>query len=290
MSSLKKHEMEAFLADENKKRNRELCDGYRHALDPKPFVEKLKEDRAALAQELEEREQNAEVDQLESEPADDDQDDDSRTGKKPKATTSKKRKRESDLEPKQKKAPKAKKDSVEPNKKKSAAGKGRKNGVKSKAMVESEDEGDNAEEDADDDGGVGTSKRASPPPSKRAKREKDDGDDCDFFFLSLSFKCSQRSSPFPVKNSTDPQADQVRDWRHRLQKVFLSNKALPKSEVRSSLYRNRCIVWHLMGDFQLMPEIDGLFTTVEEYESMTIEQLQVLYCCFFFTLHSTIVG
>ena len=26
-----------------------------------------------------------------------------------------------------------------------------------------------------------------------------------------------------------------------------------------------------------MPEIDGLFTTVEEYENMTIEQLQVLF-------------
>ena len=31
-----------------------------------------------------------------------------------------------------------------------------------------------------------------------------------------------------------------------------------------------------MSNFKLMPEIDGLFTTVEEYESMTIEQLQVL--------------
>lgn len=30
-----------------------------------------------------------------------------------------------------------------------------------------------------------------------------------------------------------------------------------------------------------MPEIDGLFTTVEEYENMTIEQLQVLYRCLF---------
>lgn len=91
-----------------------------------------------------------------------------------------------------------------------------------------------------------------------------------------------------MKTLTDPQADQVRDWRHRLQKVFLSNKALPKSEVRSSLYRNRYIVWNLMGkNFQLMPEIDGLFTTVEEYESMTIEQLQVLYCYLFTYLFST---
>jgi len=58
-----------------------------------------------------------------------------------------------------------------------------------------------------------------------------------------------------MEHFTDPQADQVREWRHRLQKVFLSNKGLLKSE--------------------LMPEIDGLFTTVEEYENMTIEQLQL---------------
>ncbi|KAF8814822.1 Tudor/PWWP/MBT [Phlegmacium glaucopus] len=231
MSTLKKHEMEAFLADDNKKRNRDLCEGYRIAVDPKPFLQKLKEDRAAIAQELEEREQNAEVDQLESEP-EDDQDDDSRAGKKSKAA-SKKRKRESDVEPKPKKTPKSKKDSAEPTKKKSVSAKGKKNGVKSKAMVESEDEGDNAEEEADDEG-AGPSKKASPPPTKKAKREKDEGDDS--------------------KLSTDPQADQVRDWRHRLQKTFLSNKAPPKPE--------------------LMPEIDVLFTTVEEYESMTIEQLQ----------------
>ena len=38
-----------------------------------------------------------------------------------------------------------------------------------------------------------------------------------------------------------------------------------------------------------MPEIDGLFTTVENYESMTIEQLQVLYCSLFiyFPLHES---
>ena len=41
------------------------------------------------------------------------------------------------------------------------------------------------------------------------------------------------------------------------------------------------------NNFQLMPEIDGLFTTVEEYESMTIEQLQVLYCYLFTYLFST---
>ena len=266
ISALKKHEIEAFLADETRKKKTDLGEGYRHALDPKHFLEKLKEDRAALALELEEREQNAEVDQLESEP-DDGQDDD-RVNKKSKSTASKKRKRESEVESKPKKAPKAKKDSIESTKKKSVASKGKKNGVKSKTMVESEDEGDNAEEDADDEEGAGPSKKVSPPAAKKAKRDKDEGDDCELpllfhyissmalhVFLSLPrilllYVMGVNTNAFSsVKISTDPQADQVRDWRHRLQKVFLSNKTLPKPEVRSLSCYNRNIGWQLKGDF-----------------------------------------
>ena len=202
--------MEAFLADENKKRNRDLCEGYRHALDPKSFVDKLKEDRAAFFQELNEFERE-QVDQLESVP-DDNQDDDSKT--KPEVTTaSKKRKRESGVELKQEKDPKVKKDAAEHNKKERAADNGRVNG--SKAMGKSEDEGDNTEEDVivDDDRSLRISKRASPPLTKEAKRDKDDGDDCDFlsFFLLLFLKGFRL---FPAKKSTmtDPQVDQVRYW------------------------------------------------------------------------------
>ena len=134
----------------------------------------------------------------------------------------------------------------------------RSNGVKSKAMVESEDEGDNVDEDADDDEGAGPSKKASPPPTKKAKRDKEEGDDGELLslflrvfsivlcgilnYLFLSFDrilffnvmCTKILVFSSAKHATDPQADQVRDWRHRLQKVFLSNKALPKYEVRSS--------------------------------------------------------
>jgi hypothetical protein len=84
-----------------------------------------------------------------------------------------------------------------------------------------------------------------------ANRKKDDGDDCEFslFFFSSLLNVLNGLRLIPAKFSGDPQADQVREWRHRLQKVFLSNKTLPKSEVRSSLYRNRFIVWHLMRNF-----------------------------------------
>ncbi|KAF8149342.1 hypothetical protein B0H34DRAFT_785371 [Crassisporium funariophilum] len=237
ISALRKHEMEAFIADDNKKRNRELFNGYSIAVDPTEFIEDLKAKRVAIAQELEEAERNAEVDQLESEP-DGLEDEDSKPAKKPKAAVSKKRKRESDAEPiKAKKTPKVKKESAEPAKKKassSTAGKGKKNGIKSKTMVESEDEGDTAEAEAEDDD-AGPSKKPSPPPTKKTKRDKDDdGDDS--------------------KISGDPQSNKVRDWRHKLQKTFLSAKIVPKAET--------------------MPEIDALFTTVEDYDGMTIEQLQ----------------
>ncbi|KAG5640837.1 hypothetical protein DXG03_006877 [Asterophora parasitica] len=57
-----------------------------------------------------------------------------------------------------------------------------------------------------------------------------------------------------AKLNEDPEANKVRDWRHRLQKAFLSNKATP--------------------DDADMPNLDALFTTVESYDSMTVAHLQ----------------
>ncbi|KIM45736.1 hypothetical protein M413DRAFT_66307 [Hebeloma cylindrosporum] len=221
MSALLPHEIEAFLADDNKKRNGELHKGYQIALDSAEFVREQRNNVRALKESMD----NAQVDQLESE---------NEEG----GSTSKKRKRDSDAEPaaKAKRAPKAptkKKDSAEPPKKKSAKG-GKKNGAKSKALIESEDEGDGAEGE-DDDEDAGPSKKTSPPPAKKAKRDKDDGSDY-------------------AKGGSDPQSLKVRDWRHKLQKTFLSNKTMPKAEN--------------------VPEIDNLFTLVENYDEMTIEQLQ----------------
>jgi hypothetical protein len=170
LSSLKSHEIEAFLADEGKKRNQDLREGYRIALNPNDWLannEKLRQ--AATQQELDAQEQ---VDQLNSESEDAG---DTRKGKGPK-----KRKRDSDEElSREKKAPKSKKDSAE-SKKKAAGGKSRKNG-RSKSVVESEDDGQHVQGDDDD---AGPSKNASSPQSKKAKREKDDdGDDCKHLLL-----------------------------------------------------------------------------------------------------------
>ncbi|CAA7270272.1 unnamed protein product [Cyclocybe aegerita] len=231
LSALLPHEIEAFLADDSKKRNGELREGYQIARDPSNWIQELHERRARMLREEAELEENAQVDQLESEGDGDDGEGDSTTGKKSKSAVTKKRKRESDAEApaKAKKGPRAKKEAGEPKKR----GGGRKNGAKSKATVESEDEGEAGEVEDEED--AGPSKKATPPPAKRAKREKDDdGDDS--------------------KNPGDPQSVKVRDWRHRLQKTFLSNKTVPRADS--------------------MSEIDELFTTVEKYEEMTIEQLQ----------------
>ncbi|KAI0829763.1 hypothetical protein BC628DRAFT_1066217 [Trametes gibbosa] len=222
ISRLQQHEIEAYISEPHK-RSGDLMKGYRIALDPKAW----EEERDAALVEAQEAEADAEVDQLESDgEAEADDDDDA-----PKKRV-KKRKRESEVAPRPK--TKAKKDSAEPTSKKRAASapKGKKTGPKSKAMVESEDEG--GAEDGEREGS-GPSKRSSPPPAKKAKRDKDDDADS------------------PLNN--DPEAIKVREWRHKLQKAFLNNKATPKGED--------------------MPTLDQLFSTVETYENMTIEYLTV---------------
>lgn len=220
ISKLQQHEIEAYI-NEPFKRSGDLLQGYRIALDPT----KWEAEREALRAEAAEEEANAEIDQLES---DGEEEADDMEEKKAK---SKKRKRDSDAAPAKPKAkPKPKKESTEPTpKKRAGSAKAKKNGIKSKAMVESEDEGG---ADADD---AGPSKQASPPPTKKAKREKDGEDEVD------------------AALSGDPEAQKVRDWRHKLQKAFLNPKAVPKDED--------------------MPPFDVIFTTVENYENMNIQYL-----------------
>lgn len=158
LSKLQKHEIEAFVNEPSKK-NGELLQGYNVALDPEPWLAK----KDAQAQEEADYEANAAVDQLDSEEDGDDE---------PKSAKSKKRKRESDAAPKAKAKAKPKKTSEEPGSKKKATGgaKGKKNGAKSKAMIESEDEGGPEAEDED-------GKKPASPVAKKAKREKTGDDD-----------------------------------------------------------------------------------------------------------------
>ncbi|KAI0074405.1 hypothetical protein K474DRAFT_1601468 [Panus rudis PR-1116 ss-1] len=200
LSKLQRHEIQAFLADPPSNKKADLIKGYRIALDPAKWEEEMEAVTAAAA----EAEENAEVDQLdESDGEHEAEDDDEEVKKKPK-----KRKRESDVPAKKTKAKPAKKD-TEPasaaKKKANGGPKAKKNGVKSKAMVESEDEGGAAEEED-----AGPSKKTSPPPAKKAKRDKDVEEETE-------------------GTSLDPEAEKVKSWRHKLQKAFLS-KGVPKDE------------------------------------------------------------
>ncbi|KAF9653894.1 hypothetical protein BDM02DRAFT_3086368 [Thelephora ganbajun] len=221
MSKLKAHEIQSYI-NEPHKRSGDLLAGYKIALNP---VEWEKE-KAIEAAEAKEKAENAQVDELDDEDAQGDEDESE------KKTTAKSRKRKREAEPAPKKtATKKTKESTEPSlKKRSAAnGKGKRNGVKSKATVESE--GDTHEEEA------GPSKKSSPPPTKKAKREEREQ-----FFLRVSHSLPE-----------DPEVLKVKEWRHKLQKAFLNNKAEPKEED--------------------MPACDELFKLLENYNEMTIVHL-----------------
>lgn len=187
ISKLKQHEIEAYINEPHKKSG-DLLTGYRIALDPSKWEkERENADLAAV-----EQEDNAPVDQLDS--------DNEGDGTK-KTSKTKKRKRESEVPPPKPKAkPKPK------GEKKAPSSRGKKNGTKSKEMVESEDDGE-PEAEAEEDEEAGSSAKAAPPPSKKPKREKEDDVD-------------------PALEA-DVEAKKVREWRHRLQKALLGSKGLP---------------------------------------------------------------
>ncbi|KAH9973947.1 hypothetical protein BJV74DRAFT_782618 [Russula compacta] len=192
ISRLKPHEIEAFI-NEPSKRSGELLDGYKVALDPAKWEEEQELKRANA----EEEEANAEVDQLDGETDGLDADGDADADEVP--SKSKKRKRESETKPKVRTKASAKKDKDADSVKRKSAGK--RNGARSKALVESEDDGA-AEADGDDDDDAGPSKRAASPPAAKKPKKDDDR-------ASLA---------------SDPEAVRVRDWRHKLQKTFLNDK------------------------------------------------------------------
>ncbi|KAK7692148.1 hypothetical protein QCA50_003767 [Cerrena zonata] len=201
ISRLLPHEIQAYI-QEPFKRSGDLLEGYKIAQDPRDW----EASRDALQAEAAENEANEEVDQLDSEGEEEAEDED----EEEKKTKSKKRKRDSEPAPKKAKAKPKKEASETSSTKKKPAGKGKKNGVKSKAMIESEDEGA-AERDDED---AGPSQKASPPPAKKARKEKDEDE----------------GDPL----AKDPDAIKVRDWRHKLQKAFLG-KIVPKDEDMPSL-------------------------------------------------------
>ncbi|KAJ3876449.1 hypothetical protein F5051DRAFT_461571 [Lentinula edodes] len=215
ISKLKPNEVESYIADHTEgKRSGDLLQGYKIARDPTEWAQDLAEKAAAKAEEEEARGDIDEEDELVD---DGERPAGSKKRKAPNAsasTATKKRKRNSEPGTTTKKG----------------AGKGR----KSKAAIESEDEEGAQEAQA----ASKSAPTASPPPLKRTK----------------TTTSGKEENPDDAELSKDPEATKVREWRHKLQKVFLSSKVqAPKADD--------------------MPDMNDLFTQIETYDKINIAYL-----------------
>ncbi|KAJ7659476.1 hypothetical protein B0H17DRAFT_1096092 [Mycena rosella] len=223
----------AFVGDAGTARKGgELMEGYRKALDPAAWEKEhaansVPAPKKRKSKSKAKKEEDGEEDELvEEAPADEDNeeaeaeaDEDEKPGKK--------RKRASPAPAKAKAKAKPK-----------AAAKGGKKGgkaKKSKAAVESEDEA-----------GEGGDAEAEAEAEAEGEEGAEEGEER----ASKKVKTGDASA----KLESDPEALKVREWRHKLQKTFLSsNKSLPKEDE--------------------MPAVNTLFTTVEGYQNMNIDYL-----------------
>ncbi|KAJ7748220.1 hypothetical protein DFH07DRAFT_830462 [Mycena maculata] len=215
-------DISAFVSSPGRKEN-ELLEGYRKALDPAAWEEEhaanppaaKKRKSKSKAKKGEDGDEEDELEEAAEEEVEEEADaeEEEKAGKKRKRTGS----------------PAPAKGKAKPKAAKTPAKNGKKSGKakKSKAAVESEDDaGEEAEADGEEGGEEGEA-RASKKP-----------------------KPAENASAL----ESDPEALKVREWRHKLQKTFLSsNKSLPKEDE--------------------MPAVDTLFTTVESYQHMNIEYL-----------------
>ncbi|CAE6479640.1 unnamed protein product [Rhizoctonia solani] len=214
VSRLLPHEIAAYLAEPSKRKG-DLLEGYKIANEPYEW----RKEKDALAEREKVNEAagisvNDDIDELDD--AEEDEDDDVKP---------KKRKRESAADKKEAKG----------------RGKGKRKPKKSAEQIESEDDEDKASR-ADK---PTSSKAEKERPNKRAKKESiapqpsagaaggdDEGDD--------------------AAMANDPEAAKVKEWRHKLQRAFLT-KTSPAPEEMAGL--------------------DTVFTTVESYDKMTVEYL-----------------
>ncbi|KAG8684764.1 hypothetical protein FRC09_015160, partial [Ceratobasidium sp. 395] len=233
VSRLLPHEIAAYINEPSKKKG-DLLEGYKIANDPTSW-RKEKDNLAAREKEMEEsgRLPDSAADHDELEEDEDADEDSSGAGKKAKP---KKRKRESAAAAKESaEDKKGKRKRASEQLAKQRRGKGTK---KSAEHIESEDEEDKPAAEKPT-----SSKVDKERPAKRAKKESvapapaaaaadDEGDD--------------------AAMASDPEAAKVKEWRHKLQRAFLT-KTAPAAEEMAGL--------------------DTVFTTVENYDKMTVEYL-----------------
>ncbi|KAG8934533.1 hypothetical protein FRC03_010469 [Tulasnella sp. 419] len=263
LSRLLPHEIEAYISEPSKK-NGDLKRGYEIALNPeaweKEFQKRL-EEKQRQEEEIEES-----VDQLdESEGADDEPDaegeaaDDGETTskKKKKSDAGKKRKRESTSADDKKKKKKSTSEGTS-GKRRPVVNKKKK---LSAEHIESEDE-DKAdatastaqgEDDIEEDADKADPTPARKPKSRRAKKEESTTETPDRPAKRAKKDKAEDEDVEDAALANDPEAQRVKEWRHKLQRGFLTNKSPPVAED--------------------MPTYDQIFSTVETYEGLTIQYL-----------------
>ncbi|KAG9124704.1 hypothetical protein FRC07_010563 [Ceratobasidium sp. 392] len=249
VSRLLPHEIQAYITEPSKKKG-DLLEGYKIANDPHAW-RKEKDDLAAREKELEESgrmpESGADHDELEE---DEDADEDSSgAGKKAKP---KKRKRESAAAVKESaEEKKGKRKRASEQLVKQRRGKG--GAKKSAEHIESEDEEDSAKSGAGGAAEKPTSSKADKErPAKRAKKESIAPSAPNKFAAAAAATTNADEDGDDAAMASDPEAAKVKEWRHKLQRAFLT-KTAPAAEEMAGL--------------------DAVFTTVENYDKMTVEYL-----------------
>lgn len=91
--------------------------------------------------------------------------------------------------------------------------------------------------------------------------------------ISLSYIVPSVSLMPPTSNRRE--AVKVRQWRHKLQKTFLSVRHAPKEDVHGPRSDNVPMCTLLTNITQEMPAMDFLFTTIEGYDNMSVQYLSV---------------
>ncbi|KAJ1304943.1 hypothetical protein OPQ81_006076 [Rhizoctonia solani] len=216
VSRLLPHEIQAYLAEPSKRKG-DLLEGYKIANDPYEW----RKEKDALAERERANEAagitvNDDVDELDNE---DEDDEDEAKPKKRKRDTAAAEKKES----------------------KAGRGKGKRKTKKSAEQIESEDEEDKSRAEKPT-----SSKAEKERPAKRAKKDSVAPQP------STGAAAGADDEADDAAMANDPEAARVKEWRHKLQRAFLT-KTSPAPEEMSGL--------------------DTVFTTVESYDKMTVEYL-----------------
>lgn len=224
VKSLPKHEIDAYLKNTSRKTSGDLYQAYQIAAHPKEWIAEREEERIAEKEGADKKSTPADDEDELAEEEDEEDATAKSGGKRKRIAIEKKATKEKPV------SKRAKTDKAPPKKAAKSKDTADEDAPVSKKAANSKTAANSKKAPAS------TGKKAAPTSAaketKESKEAKEDaGDDA---------------------MSSDPEAVRVRDWRHKLQRAFLS-KSVPSAEE--------------------MDTYDKLFTTIENYQNMTVAYL-----------------